>query len=282
MFIWNPGFCLQGTFVPYRCWVPVYFWKTFFYMCDWTLHCSIICDTICLYYSALDLLLTCCLHYWVLHDVNYIHWPSAPGTWYFMHVCVVFLRDVMIFTYYALSGNFIFMHVMPYISIWCQRYSRTTRSLGNWYLCASVLLFYGMSLILIYCELSRNLIFYARQCCIFLRDIIGVHLLWALRELEILCASVSFVKDMISSHTPVVTRNIHVLLMLFIYINTLFNMAVLYYVEWWCIFSSWIFTRNVYILTNMVLSFFDDCLVSAGYIWMWTCLSAKENWVKRV
>ena len=46
----------------------------------------------------------------------------------------------------------------------------------------------------------------------------------------------------------------------YIYINTLFNMAVLYYVELRCIFSLWIFTQNVYILTNMVLSFFDDRL----------------------
>ena len=54
---------------------------------------------LCLYHSALDLLLTRHLHYWVLHDVNYIHRACAPGTWYFMRVCVVFLRDVMTFTY---------------------------------------------------------------------------------------------------------------------------------------------------------------------------------------
>ena len=173
---------------------------------------------LCLYYSALDLLLTRRLHYWVLHDVNYIHRACSPGTWYFMRVCVVFLRDVMTFTYYVLSRNFIFMYVMPYISIWCQLYLHTTRCPGTWYFMPdSVVYFYVMSLILIYCELSRNLIFYARQCCIFLRDVIGVHLLWALGELEILCASVSFVNDMISSHTPVVARNIHVILMLFIY-----------------------------------------------------------------
>ena len=70
----------------------------------------------------------------------------------------------------------------------------------------------------VYCELRRNLIFYVRQFCIFLCDVIGVHLLWALGELELLCASVFFINDKISSHTPVITRNIHVILMLFIYI----------------------------------------------------------------
>ena len=189
MFIRNRGFCLQGTFVLYRCWVPVYFWKTFFYMCDWTLHCSIICDTICLYYSALDLLLTR-LHYWVLHDVNYIHWPSAPGTCHFMHVCVVFLRDVMIFllralqelyiyachavyfymmsaifTYYALSGKLIFNARQCCFFTGCHWYWSTVSCPGTWYFMRdSVVFFYVISLVSIYCELSGNLRFYVRQC----------------------------------------------------------------------------------------------------------------------
>ena len=120
---------------------------------------------LCLYYSALHLLLTRRLHYWVLHDVNYIHRACAPGTWYFMRVCVVFLRDVMTFTYYVLSRNFIFMYVMPYISIWCQLYLHTTRCPGTWYFMPdSVVYFYVMSLASIYCEHSRNLTFYVRQC----------------------------------------------------------------------------------------------------------------------
>ena len=32
-YIWNRGFCLQGTFVLYRCCVPVYFWKTMGFCC---------------------------------------------------------------------------------------------------------------------------------------------------------------------------------------------------------------------------------------------------------
>ena len=145
-----------------------------------------------LYHSALDLLLTHCLYYWVLHDVNYSHRPCVPGTWYFICVCVVFLCDVMIFTYYALSRNFILMHVMPYISTWCHWYWSTVSCPRTWYFMRdSVVYFYLMSLAFIYCELSGNF--------------------------EILCASVSFVNDMISSHTPVVARNIHVISMLFIY-----------------------------------------------------------------
>ena len=237
---------------------------------------------LCLYYSALDLLLTRRLHYWVLHDVNYIHRACSPGTWYFMRVCVVFLRDVMTFTYYVLSRNFIFMYVMPYISIWCQLYLHNTRCPGTWYFMPdSVVYFYVMSLILIYCELSRNLIFYARQCCIFLRDVIGVHLLWALGELEIYVRQCHLSTTWFH-HTLRLSREIYMLYWCCLYINTLFNIAVLYYVEWRCIFPSWIFTRNVYILTNMVLSFFDDRLVSDSYIWMWTCLSANGNWMKRV
>ena len=165
-YIWNRGFCLQGTFVPYRCCVPVYFLK------DFLLHVWLnatlqyyLWHDLCLYYSALDLLLTRRLHYWVLHDVNDIHRACAPGTWYFMPVCVVFLRDVMTFTYYVLSRNFIFMYVMPYISIWCQLYLHTTRCPGTWYFMRdSVVYFYVMSLASIYCEHSGNLRFYVRQC----------------------------------------------------------------------------------------------------------------------
>ena len=212
---------------------------------------------LCLYYSALDLLLTRRLHYWVLHDVNYIHRACAPGTWYFMRVCVVFLRDVMTFTYYVLSRNFIFMYVMPYISVRCQLYLHTTRCPGTWcFMPDSVVYFFVMSLILIYCELSRNLIFYARQCFIFLRDVIGLHLLWALEELEILCASVSFVNDMISSHTPVVARNIHIILMLFI--NQLF-------VQHRCALLCWV-TVHIFIVDfHTECVYFDEH--GAEFLW---------------
>ena len=117
----------------------------------------------------------------------------------------------------VLSWNLIFHARLCCISTWCHDI-HLLRALQELYIyvCHAVY-FYMMSAVFTYYALSRNLIFYARQCCIFLRDVIGVHLLWALGELEILCASVSFVNDMISSHTPVVARNIHVILMLFIY-----------------------------------------------------------------
>ena len=167
--------------------------------------------------------------------------------------------------------------------------------------------FYMMSAVFTYYALSRNLIFYARQCCIFLRDVIDINLLWAVQELDIFMRDsvVYFYVMSLASiycehsgnlrfyvrqchlsttwfhHTLRLSREIYMLYWCCLYINTLFNIAVLYYVEW-RIFPLWIFTRNVYILTNMVLSFFDDRLVSAGYIWMWTCLSANGNWMKRV
>ena len=106
------------------------------------------------------------------------------------------------------SWNLIFYARLCCISTWCHDI-HLLRALQELYIyvCHAVY-FYMMSAVFTYYALSRNLIFYARQSCIFLRDVIGVHLLWALGELDILCASVSFVNDMISSYTPVVARNI--------------------------------------------------------------------------
>ena len=122
---------------------------------------------ICLYYSALDLILTR-LHYWVLHDVNYSHWPCAPGTWYFMrNMCC--------------------------ISTWCHDI-HLLRALQELYIYAChAVYFYMMSAIFTYYVLSRNLIFYVRLCCIFLHDVIDINLLWAVQELDILCATVLYI-----------------------------------------------------------------------------------------
>ena len=156
-----------------------HFLKNISYMCDWTLHCSIICDTIYVY------IIWRRLHYWVLHDVNYIHRTCAPGTWYFIRVWGVFLRDVMTFTYYMLYRNFIFMYVMPYISTWCQLYLHTTRCPGTWYFMRdSVVYFYVMSLASIYCEHSGNLRFYVCQC--HLSTTWFHHTLWLSREIYML------------------------------------------------------------------------------------------------
>ena len=166
IYIWNRGFCLQGTFVLYRCCVPVYFWKTIFYMCDWTLHCSIICDTINVYIIRRWICFShvvCTIGFYMM-SIIFIE-RALLELDIFMRVCAVFLRDVMTFTYYVLFRNFIFMYVMPYISTWCQLYLHTTPCPGTWYFMRdSVVYFYVMSLASIYCEHSGNLIFYVRQC----------------------------------------------------------------------------------------------------------------------
>ena len=96
---------------------------------------------LCLYYSALDLLLTRRLHYWVLHDVNYIHRACSPGTWYFMRVCVVFLRDVIdINLLWAVQELDILCATVLYISTWCHWRPSTVSTRGTWdFICVSVI-----------------------------------------------------------------------------------------------------------------------------------------------
>ena len=48
-------------------------------------------------------------------------------------------------------------------------------------------------MIFTYYALSGKLIYNARQCCVFLRDVIDIDLLWAVQELDIICASVLYI-----------------------------------------------------------------------------------------
>ena len=148
-FIWNRGFCLQGTFVLYcRC-APVHFWKSFFYMCDWTLHCSIICDTIYVYIIRrwtcfshvvctigfymmsiifieralleLDILCASVLYFYVMSW----HSPTtcSPGTLYWCMSCSIFLYDVSgIYILRAVQELDILCPTVLYISTWCHWY----------------------------------------------------------------------------------------------------------------------------------------------------------------
>ena len=93
----------------------------------------------------------------------------------------------------VLSWNLIFHARLCCISTWCHdmHLLRALQEL-HIYVCHAVY-FYMMSAVFTYYALSRNLIFYARQCCIFLRDVIDINLLWAVQELDILCATVLYI-----------------------------------------------------------------------------------------
>ena len=93
----------------------------------------------------------------------------------------------------VLSWNLIFHARLCCISTWCHDI-HLLRALQELYIyvCHAVY-FYMMSAVFTYYALSRNLIFYARQCCIFLRDVIDINLLWAVQELDILCATVLYI-----------------------------------------------------------------------------------------
>ena len=188
----TPGLLhLQGTFVLYHCCVPVYFEIL-----------SSTCATEC--YTAVLFVTWFMFILFAVGPASYTSSALLGSTW-----CQLYSSSVR-------SWNLIFYARLCCISMWCHDIHLCALQELYIYVCHAGY-FYMMSVVFTYYALSRNLIFYAWQCCIFLRDVIGVHLLWSLGELEILCVSVSFVNDMISSHTPVVARNMHVILMLFIY-----------------------------------------------------------------
>ena len=96
------------------------------------------------------------------------------------------------------SWNLIFYARLCCNSTWCHDI-HLLRALQELYIyvCHAVY-FYMMSAVFTYYALSRNLIFYARQCCIFLRNVIDINLLWAVQELDILCATVFYVMSLVS------------------------------------------------------------------------------------
>ena len=138
--------------------------------------------------------------------------------------CRIFLYDVsVIHQLWAVQELDILCVTVLYISTWCHWYWSTVSCPGTWY-------------------------FDTQLCCIFPRDIIGIHLLWAFGGTwDFMCISVVCQRDDFITHSGCCEKYILYCYIdvVYIYIKTLFNIAVLYYVEWQCIFSSWIFTQNV-------------------------------------
>ena len=151
----------------------------------------LLCAGIFLKDSLLHVWLNATLQYYFVTRFMFILFGVGPAS----HTSSALLGSTwcQLYSSSVLSWNLIFHARLCCISTWCHDI-HLLRALQELYIyvCHAVY-FYMMSAVFTSYALSRNLIFYARQCCIFLRDVIDINLLWAVQELDILCATVLYI-----------------------------------------------------------------------------------------